>query len=89
MNVGNIIDVMDIDSYPNKLINYLSQFSDRFTRYGSIKHKDFLYDFRDQALDLIKDYNIVAYHYTKEIQTGYFKANGLQCLSFDDHKKIS
>lgn len=87
MNIDKIIDVIDIGSYPSHLLEYLSHFTDRFTQYESIEDKNFNYDFGDKALDLIKDYNIIAYHYTKEILAGYFKANGLRCLSFDEHKE--
>lgn len=81
------IDVMDINSYPSILTNYLYRRSEQFEKYNSIEDKGFRDDFSDQALDLIKEYDIIAYHYTKEISPGYFAANGLRCLSFDEHKK--
>lgn len=86
MDMKKIIDVTDVDSCPKILTDYLDHYSDRFRQYTSIENKDFLYDFADSALDLIRDYCIVAYHYTKEIHDGYFKKNGLQCLSFEEHK---
>lgn len=86
MDTNKIVDVMDISSYPDILTKYLDTFSDRFIKYNSIENRDFFYDFGDNALNLIKDYDIVAYHYTKEIHDGYFKKNGLQCLSFEEHK---
>ena len=87
MNTNKTIDIMDISSYPDILTKYLDVFSDRFIKCNSIEDRNFVYDFGDDALKLIKDYDIVAYHYTKEIQYGYFKINGLQCLSFDKHKE--
>ena len=81
------IDVMDINSYPSILTDYLYHHSEQFKKYNSIEDKEFQDDFSDQVLDLIKKYDIIAYHYTKEISPGYFAANGLRCLSFDEHKK--
>lgn len=78
---------MTISSYPDILTKYLNAFSDRFIKFSSIEDRDFVYDFGNNALNLIKDYDIVAYHYTREIKNGYFKKAGLKCLSFAEHKE--
>ena len=84
----NYLDATDSKSFPKEIIELFSAHKSEIEGYKSVCDISLPDSFVNNARDVYKDYNVIAYHYTREIELGYFKKYGLRTLDFEKHKQF-